>query len=65
MEDRYTNTPEDAAEFERHRAIDAGEHERPHPSEYEDDLPDPCARCGRELLRSEGPLCPDCWEHRA
>jgi hypothetical protein len=26
--------------------------------------PEECARCGHELLRSEGPLCSDCEEHR-
>lgn len=36
--------------------------ERPSSAELEDDLPDLCARCGRELLHSEGPLCSDCWE---
>lgn len=38
-EDRYTNTPEDAAEFERRRAIDAGEwdDERPTPAELAED----------------------------
>jgi hypothetical protein len=59
MEDYFTNTPEDAAAFERRRAGDAGEYEQPHPSEYEDAL-NVCGRCGGELLWSEGPFCFDC-----
>lgn len=65
-EDRYTNTPEDAAAFERSRAIDAGEDDRPTRAELAQEAAEiewTCAHCGRELLPNEGWLCADCAEH--
>jgi hypothetical protein len=59
MEDRETTNVEAAAEFERRRAPAWPEDEPDR-----DDLADLCARCGRELLYSEGPLCRDCEERR-
>jgi len=60
MEDRETTNVEAEAEFERRRAPAPWPEDEP----TWRDLADTCAHCGRELLRSEGPLCSDCEERR-
>jgi hypothetical protein len=60
-EDRYTNTPEDAAEYERVHEFEPDDRERPSAAERDDDLE--CTHCGGEGTCDDGadPLwsCPD------
>jgi membrane protease subunit (stomatin/prohibitin family) len=57
-EDRFTNTPKDAAAFERSRAIDAGEDDRPSRAELAEDEWT-CARCGKKMPPTKV-LCANC-----